>query len=66
MKKKNLNKNFVKLVVISVFIVFLTTSANSALVYNKSAPKDNPDPPVAPLGTTVITNGEMILIMNKK
>lgn len=43
--KKNLDKNFTRLVVITILILFLATSANSALIK-----VNNNSPPVVPLG----------------
>lgn len=45
MKEKNVNRNITRLVVLSILVIFLTTSANSAFV-NMSG---DDDPPVAPL-----------------
>ena len=50
MKEKNMNKNFVKLVVFSLFITLVTTSATSAMVKVKTI-EDNFSPPVAPLSS---------------
>ncbi|MCK4995666.1 MAG: hypothetical protein KAR55_02155, partial [Thermoplasmatales archaeon] len=46
MKGKNVNKKITRLVVLSILVIFLTTSANSAFVNNSG----DDDPPVAPLG----------------
>lgn len=48
MKNKK-NQKFVKLVVLSILIVFLTTSANSAMINNNATKVEDSSPPVAPL-----------------
>jgi len=45
MKKLKINKNFVRLVVISIFIVLLTTSVNSAVIDQNKIEKNNSSPP---------------------
>ncbi|NIP31097.1 MAG: DUF2341 domain-containing protein [Candidatus Dadabacteria bacterium] len=50
MKKQNLNKDFVRLVVIAIFVIFLTTSANSAFISNTTKIKDFYTPPFELLG----------------
>ena len=47
MKEKNINKNITRLVVLSILVIFLTTSANSAFVNTIG----DDDPPIAPLNT---------------
>ena len=49
MKEKKLNKNITRLVIISILIVLLTTSANSTFVSIKKPDDGNSDPPMAPL-----------------
>ena len=46
MKEINVNKKITRLVVLSILVIFLTTSANSAFVNNSG----DDDPPVVPLG----------------
>ena len=50
LKKQNLNKNFMRLVVIAIFVIFLTTSANSTFISNSTIIKDFYTPPFELLG----------------
>ncbi|MCK4364937.1 MAG: DUF2341 domain-containing protein [Thermoplasmatales archaeon] len=68
MKEKNVNKNITRLVVLSILVIFLTTSANSAFI--NTSGDDNSDPPVAPLGQNYYEwkddfNNEQLIDMTK-
>lgn len=49
MDETKINKNVLRLVVISICIIFLTTTANSAFIKTDPVNEDDYDPPIAPL-----------------